>query len=69
MSDFDDGVMNLLAILAIWIFIFAIGFREHKDDSTTMKLAKQILRHTFTMTLVVCVLMAGWVLWFTDAWK
>ena len=69
MSDFDDGIMNLVAILAIWIFIFAIGFRDHKDDSPKMKLAKRIFRHTFTVTLVITVLFAAWALYFTRYWK
>ena len=60
-----DDVINLAGIIGIWIFIFAIGFRDRKTDSPKLLLAKRLMRHTFTVTLVLVVLMALWALYFT----
>lgn len=64
-----DTVSSLAALIGVWIAVMAIGMRQRKDDSPKLILAKRIFRHTFTATLVICVLMAAWALVFTRYWK
>ncbi len=64
-----DTVSSLAAMIGVWIAVMAIGMRQRKDDSPKLILAKRIFRHTFTATLVICVLMAAWALVFTRYWK
>ncbi len=58
-----DTFCDLAGILGVWIAVMAIGMRERKDDSDKLKLAKSLMRTTFTVTLVLVVLMAAWVLY------
>ena len=58
-----DTFCDLAGILGIWIFIFAVGFRVREGDSDKLKLAKSLMRTTFTVTLVLVVLMTAWVLY------
>ncbi len=58
-----DTFCDLAGIVGVWIAVMAIGMRERKDDSDKLKLAKSLMRTTFTVTLVLVVLMAAWVLY------
>lgn len=69
MSDDDGGWMNLVMILGIWITIVAIATRAKAQDSAKLKLAKRIMLHVFTATLVLCVLLAAWALYYVKVMK
>ena len=59
----SEGLIDLGAILVVWIFVMAMGCSPRKSDSPNLRLAKNIMRGTFTVTLCLVVLMALWVLY------